>query len=248
MLPDNSAPLGEEPRRELDQHDLVLVARICRRYRRTPLSFNELVSAGNEGLVHAHRRYDPTFGVPFHSYARHWIQRYVGFAIHQARFPVAVPRDHRSIIRVVCRTRDALTSRLERAPTLSELVACTGLARHLVNEVLQLEQPCVEIDAARQCRTGAAADDELLSDRFAWPVDDTDEEVDAERLVQDLLTNMTDRERTIFRLRCGLTATGVCLSDAAIAEVLGCSAERVRQIRHAAAERLRAHRARQGAA
>jgi RNA polymerase sigma factor (sigma-70 family) len=232
------------PARELVGEDLALVVRICRRYRHTPLSFAELVSAGNEGLVHANRRYDPGYGVPFHAYARRWIQRCIGAAIHQARYPVVVPRDYRSTIRHVARSRDTLHGALGRTPTLGELVEHTGLARDVIEDVLRLEQPAVEIDAParRQDRHAATEVDRdalALVDRVHASDAAIDSRVDIERLLPAALERLTERERTIISLHYGLASGGAGLSDAKIANMLHYSEERIRQLRRAAEARLR---------
>lgn len=230
------------PRHVLIGEDLALVLRICRRYHNTPLSFDELVAAGNEGLVHASRLYDPAYGLPFQDYARYWIRRSLAMAIHQARYPVAVPRDYRSTIRRVTRSRDLLTARLEREPTLAELVEHTGLPARIVEDVQRLEQPPMELDAAFEPDAESSIGDRLtaVADPRAPTEAEMHRRIDIERLLPAALERLSERERTIVSLHYGLASGGLGLSDAKIAPILGYSEERVRQLRHIAERRLRA--------
>ena len=53
--------------------DLVRILAVGEWRHRTYLDLDDLISAGNLGLVKAAERYEPSRGVPFRAYARHWI-------------------------------------------------------------------------------------------------------------------------------------------------------------------------------
>jgi RNA polymerase primary sigma factor/RNA polymerase nonessential primary-like sigma factor len=242
--PISSDPIETPDRHELVGEDMALVVRLCRRYRGTQLTFAELVSAGNEGLVCAAQRYDPGYGVPFQAYARHWIQRYIAVAIRQTRYPVTVPRDYRLTVRRVLRSRDTLMIALEREPTVAELAERTGLSRRVVEDVLRLEQGPVELDAPRVDDESA---DAWTADRLAAVADHAapsaaalNHRIDIERLLPTALERLPERLRTIVSLSYGLASNGVGLTDAQIAASLGYSEERIRQLRHLAQDRLAA--------
>jgi RNA polymerase sigma factor (sigma-70 family) len=60
----------------------VAVAMACR-YRARYHDFDELLSAGTEGVMHALRKFDPTMRKRFSSYAWHWVRAYVRLVLIQ---------------------------------------------------------------------------------------------------------------------------------------------------------------------
>lgn len=78
----------------------------------------EFVGAAYEGLVVAAKRFDANRGVPFRAYAKHRIQGAVFDAKRSADW---VPRTVRERANHLERTRQQLTARLGRSPTLGEV-------------------------------------------------------------------------------------------------------------------------------
>ena len=62
--------------------DLVRILAASEWRHRTYLDLDDLISAGNLGLVKAAEKYEPSRGVPFRAYARHWI---VGSILDEVR-------------------------------------------------------------------------------------------------------------------------------------------------------------------
>ena len=64
----------ERALQKLVQSNLKFVITIAKQYRNTGVSFSDLISEGNVGLIKAARKFDETKGVKFISYAVWWIR------------------------------------------------------------------------------------------------------------------------------------------------------------------------------
>lgn len=69
-----SIPATEVPR-ALVEDNLGFVVTVARQYRHRGVPFEDLLNAGNLGLVEAARRFDPTRGARFVTYAVWWIRK-----------------------------------------------------------------------------------------------------------------------------------------------------------------------------
>src|SRR5262245_1508085 len=76
---------GDRAARErLVRSNLRLVVNIARGYRRCGMSLEDLVEAGNLGLLAAADRFDPDRNVHFATYARYWIKLEIHNALSNA--------------------------------------------------------------------------------------------------------------------------------------------------------------------
>jgi len=62
---------------QLVRSHLRFVVTIAMKYRRYGLPLSELIAEGNFGIVHALRKYDPSRGTRFVTYAAYWIRAYI---------------------------------------------------------------------------------------------------------------------------------------------------------------------------
>ena len=67
--------------RDLVRNNLSFVVWIARTYRHRGVAFDELVAQGNLGLLEAARRFDPTRGTKFTTYASWWIRKAILMAL-----------------------------------------------------------------------------------------------------------------------------------------------------------------------
>ena len=74
----------EEALNKLIKHNLRFVVSVAKKYRvRTDVSFADLISEGNIGLIKAARKFDPTRNIKFSSYAVWWIKASINECIEQ---------------------------------------------------------------------------------------------------------------------------------------------------------------------
>lgn len=106
---------------ELAERHLHLVHHIARDFQnRLPraVSFDDLVGAGNLGLVEAARRFDPSRGASFGAFARHRIRGAITDSLRELH---SIWRCRRAQWRAAERAIAALSTKLGRAPTDGEI-------------------------------------------------------------------------------------------------------------------------------
>jgi RNA polymerase sigma factor FliA len=118
-----SAERGQSELRELLAFVRRLARRMCRRLP-SSVAVDDMVSAGNEGLVQALRSFDDARGVRFTTFARH---RIVGAMLDELQRIDTMSRTARRRQRRLEACAAGLTARLGREPREAELAAAVGL-------------------------------------------------------------------------------------------------------------------------
>lgn len=119
LLADYAAHRDPDALGELLRAHLPLVTRIARRHRLETIRQEDLIAEGMLGLLEAARRFEPTFGARFASYAAHWASAFIRRHALAHRRIVVLPdtRAARRVLGRAGRTEPQLASRLGRAPT-----------------------------------------------------------------------------------------------------------------------------------
>jgi RNA polymerase primary sigma factor len=123
-----------------------------------------------------------------------------------------------------------------RDPTPAELSSRTGFAEEKVQELLRLAPEVTSLDTP----VGERGEDTLGT---LLPGDGSTEPQaelirrELKELLEGLMAELTDRQRTVLRLRFGMD-DGLSRSQAEVAKELGISKERVRQLERQAMEHL----------
>jgi RNA polymerase primary sigma factor len=230
---------GAGARARLIECNLRLVVSVAWRYRdHSHLQLSDLVQEGNIGLQIGAERFDWRRGFRFSTYAYWWIRQAVTRAIADKSRAIRLPVHASDLLSRAARAERELALELGRQPNLDELADHLGVEREWLCEVrraarlpLSLEAPLTEDgDLTR----GDLVGDEAAADapRLAAEASDL-----SDRLA-DALDELPARERQVLRLRFGLNGEPERTLDE-VAQVLGVSRERIRQVEHSALARLR---------
>jgi RNA polymerase primary sigma factor len=198
----------------------------------------ELMQEGVVGLLQALDRYDHHKGVPFWAYASWWVRQAMQKVVSElTRHVVLSDRAHRRLARL----KDAHRKHLQAhgtEPSTAELVEATELSREQVENLRwvesvprSLQEPLPGDDSA-----GATVGD-LVADPAAEDGYDRVDSRLAARGVPALSKRLEQREREIVLAHFGLGRPAMTFRE--IAEHLGLSVERVRQLEERALTKLR---------
>ncbi len=224
-----------EARRQLIEANLRLVVNVARSYVGRGVPLLDLIEEGNLGLIRAVEKFDPDRRLRFSTYAVWWIRQSVQHALmHQGRtvrVPVHVLREFAQVLRA----RRQFMVECARIPTMDELAQAVGRSTHDVAELFSVTERISSLDAPM-----SDSDDRALIEQLVFDGDAAtrNEEVPSGKITA-LIGQLPERQRFVLERRYGLDDRGV-QTLAEIADELGVTRERVRQIQTEALKRLRA--------
>ena len=230
----------EQALTELVEAYLPRIAALARRYHgATNVERPELVQEGIAALLQALHRYDPERGTPLWSYARPTVQRAMERLV--AELGDAVTLSERGLRRLsrIRSAEDELMREHRRLPTRREIVERSGVEPEEVESILagtsrprSLQEPITAEDGGIVGSLGDLVDDPRAQDAYDRVLD----AMEAHELLP-LLSVLSPRERAVLSARYGLDGPEQSISE--IAERLGVSKSRVRDIEARALGKLR---------
>ena len=226
-----------EARDELIQANLRFVIDVAKNYQNRGLSFPDLISAGNLGLMTAAERFDGTRGYKFISYAVWWIRQSILQTIAEHVRTVRLPLNKLSLLKDISKATRKLGQHSDSEPDVEEIAKELDLPPDVVTDAILSARPVSSLD-------GAFDDDEkrsllnILADANT-KAPDTDLIHDSARhQLEEVLDSLEEREQRIIRLYFGLDGMEA-LTLEQIGAMIGVTRERVRQIKERALGRLR---------
>jgi len=236
LIVDENDPLSRE---QLVRSNLRLVVNIAKKYGNRGMSLGDLIEEGNLGLIKAVDYFDPDRGTRFSTYAAWWIKQGIKRALLENVQPVHIPTYMVSLINQWRHIAAELESSLGRSPDIHEMAEIMHLS---IRKARIIEQIVAILSSVQDTHSGGdSSDDEMLE----MTLEDQSGGQPEDNLVADeekakalrLLNEIEPREANILRLHYGLDGNKP-LTLRQIAEVLGLTRERIRQIQRGALTKL----------
>ncbi len=230
----------EKVKERLIKGNLRLVISVAKKYNRPGVELNDLIEAGNMGLIAASNKYDPDRGTKFSTYAYDWIKEYISRSVldhtRAIHIPVYIYHNFQKIIRAW----DKISKTTGKSPDPKELAKETGFTQKeirkfqhyikIFSEIPSLDAPISnEIDIPLKATLAASEH---------YDPEDAMGLVGMHQQIEELLESVSERERKVIMYRFGVgTSHPHTLQD--VGDKLNISRERVRQIQNKAMRKLK---------
>ena len=244
LSPDQETELGRRiqdgdaaARERMINANLRLVVTIARDYINLGLPLVDLISEGNIGLMEAVDRFDPEKGVKLSTYAIWWIKRAIKNALANQSKTIRLPAKTIEKISRMRRVSAQMGNELGREPTEGELGEELGIATEKVARLRSIGLRPESLDAPVGDDEATELGEKVPDEQAQTPFESLREK-DFSDQINRVLKNLNKRDATIIAERFGLNGTTAKPLEQ-VAEIVGVTRERVRQLELIALAKLR---------
>ena len=221
----------KKAKQKLIDSNLRFVIKIAKKYRNSGLSFSDLISEGNIGLMLAADKFDPSKGFRFISYAVWWIKQTILKAISEKSKIIRLPVNR---INELSRIE---TEREKRMDSIEDIASSMNIDAPTLNAMLNVSQKPLSFDEPIKKGEDSIVG-ELIKDEI-HPSPETDVlNQSLKDEIKEMLSTLSNREAAILKYRFGLAGE----EPHSLLEVgmeFNLTKERIRQIEKKSIEKLK---------
>ncbi|KAA3623140.1 MAG: RNA polymerase subunit sigma [Bacteroidetes bacterium] len=231
---------NEEALIKIVRHNLRFVVSVAKQYQHMGLHLGDLINEGNLGLIKAAQRFDETKGFKFISYAVWWIRQSILQAINEKGRKIRLPLNFTSTSNKVRQKTMEILQHQEREPTLDELAIETGLPEKTIQKCIDSYKKCSSLDAPLNNEDDTSKANFISDNSIPQPDHEMAEKESTAIKVRELLNILPPRQAKVISMYFGIGHKNP-MSLTSIAETVGVSRERARQIRDKGLVKLRSY-------
>lgn len=233
-----------QARQIMIERNLRLVVNIAKHYVNRGLTLLDLIEEGNLGLMHALDKFEPERGFRFSTYATWWIRQNIERAIMNQSRTIRLPVHVIKELNIFLRAKRHLEMHGVPDAGAEEIASLTGYPVEEVRRMLHLNDRMASLDAPLDIDPSLSIGEAIADENSEQP-EEMLQNAEIERYVQQWLDELDEKHRWVIERRFGLNGAEVATLEE-LAEHLGVTRERVRQIQLEALQMLRRILRRQG--
>jgi RNA polymerase primary sigma factor len=237
-LAERIAAGDERAREELAEANLLFVVTVAKKYRNRGLSFPDLISAGNLGLMTAVDRFDATRGFKFISYAVWWIRQAIQQSLAEDSRTVRLPLNRIGLLRKIAHARRQLGEASGGEPLDEEIAASLDVTVAEVRETVLNGRHAVSLDRAVYDEDESSTLLTILADTTQAQPDEVITRLSSQKGLEMMLEGLDERELSIVRSYYGLDGSEPMTLEQ-IGDRMQLTRERIRQLKERAFSKLR---------
>ena len=219
----------------LVEANLRFVISVAKQYQNRGLDLSDLINEGNLGLMKAARRFDPTRGFKFVSFAVWWIRQQILQSLSDKSRIVRLPLNRVSLISRMNKARSEFLQDHEREPSDAELAELVDIDPEKIGDAILNDPKSLSLDFPVG-EDGAETLIDILPDAEAPRTDGASDDESLRGDIESVMCIINERERHVLRLCFGIGCPEMSLND--IGESLSLTRERVRQVKMKAIHKL----------
>ncbi len=217
----------QEAIQKLIESNLKFVVKIATKYQNRGLTLSELISEGNLGLIKAVEKYDPNRDVKLISYAVWWIRQRILFALAEKSNLIRMPLGRANTFTKIRNAQERIRTESGREPTKEELALKTDITKSNIDKFRDNKHDMIYFENVSGGDKYSLIN--LLSDPSASDPKTIYYREKTNRRIKDSINELDDRSAMVVRSYFGIDG-GKSKNFAEIAQELGLSRERIRQI------------------
>jgi RNA polymerase primary sigma factor len=230
-----------EAMKELVEANLRFVVSVAKKYQGNGLSLSDIINEGNLGLIKASKRFDPSRGFKFISYAVWWIRQAILQALAEQGRLIRLPLNRVGTITKITKAAEKLEAEIGRQPKVEEISHQLDIGTNEVFNALQYSRRHSSLDAPFSDGEDSSLINVIQDEQEKNP-DNKVMDTSMKEEIASALSTLTDRERSVIEMYFGINRDrSFTLNE--IGEQFSLTRERVRQIKEKAIRRL-AHKTR----
>lgn len=228
--------------------NLRFVISVAKQYQGSGEKLDDLINAGNEGLMVAAKRFDNSRGFKFISYAVWWIRQSIMLYLTECSKGMRLPANKIAIVTKIRNVTSSLEQNLQRPPTLEEIqegILALESTKVLNISPLEIEQmiiastPLTSLDMKLSEESDSSLSDVLVVEDSVESVNDVIHKQDLSSTLHRLLDKkLSHREKEVLIMNFGLFGTPQKTLEE-IGVTFDLTRERVRQIREKSLRKLK---------